>query len=172
MNLPRRPAAIRIPLALLLASFLSVPRVQAQQPLEGRLQAFLDSVQAAGSFPGMTVGLALSDGRTLTLATGVSDRTSERPMMPRDRMMTGSVGKMFFAALALQLVAEGRLELDAPVSRYLGGLDWYPRLPNAGTMTIRMPSRSDSSRRSLMPSICPARTSCAIFSIKPALLTW
>ncbi len=138
MNLPRRPAAIRIPLALLLASFLSVPRVQAQQPLEGRLQAFLDSVQAAGSFPGMTVGLALSDGRTLTLATGVSDRTSERPMMPRDRMMTGSVGKMFFAALALQLVAEGRLELDAPVSRYLGGLDWYPRLPNAGTMTIRM----------------------------------
>ena len=40
------------------------------------------------------------------------------------------------------------------------------------TMTMRMPSRSLSSRRSLMPSMVPARTRPAIFSISAALFTW
>ncbi len=40
------------------------------------------------------------------------------------------------------------------------------------SMTIRIPSRSDSSRRSAIPSIRLSRTSSAIFSISLALLTW
>ena len=39
------------------------------------------------------------------------------------------------------------------------------------SMTMRMPSRSDSSRRSEMPSMRFSRTSSAIFSISVALLT-
>ncbi len=38
--------------------------------------------------------------------------------------------------------------------------------------TIRIPSRSDSSRRSAMPSIFLSRTAWAIFSISVDLLTW
>ena len=38
--------------------------------------------------------------------------------------------------------------------------------------TIRMPSRSDSSRRSEMPAIFPARTISAIFSSSDVLFTW
>ena len=37
---------------------------------------------------------------------------------------------------------------------------------------MRMPSRSDSSRRSAMPSIVFSRTSSAIFSMSRALFTW
>jgi CubicO group peptidase (beta-lactamase class C family) len=40
-------------------------------------------------------------------------------MSPRARMLAGSVGKTFFAALALQLAGEGRLSLDEPVASYL-----------------------------------------------------
>ena len=40
------------------------------------------------------------------------------------------------------------------------------------SITMRMPSRSDSSRRSLMPVIRPWRTRSAIFSSRFALLTW
>ena len=40
------------------------------------------------------------------------------------------------------------------------------------SMTTRMPSRSDSSRMSAMPSMRFSRTSSAIFSISLALLTW
>ena len=39
------------------------------------------------------------------------------------------------------------------------------------SMTMRMPSRSDSSRRSATPSIRFSRTSSAILSISVALLT-
>jgi D-alanyl-D-alanine carboxypeptidase len=52
-------------------------------------------------------------------------------------MLQGSVGKTYFAALALRRVGEGTLDLEAPVSAYLGHLDWYARVPNAGRITVR-----------------------------------
>jgi len=44
---------------------------------------------------------------------------------------------MFFAVLALQLVDEGRLALDAPIARWLGDEPWFDSLPNARAVTIR-----------------------------------
>jgi len=79
----------------------------------------------------------LADGAVLALATGLSDTALHRTMRPTDRMLAGSVGKMFFAALALQLVGEGRLDLDAPIARWLGDSPWFDSLPNARSITIR-----------------------------------
>ena len=53
-------------------------------------------------------------------------------------MMAGSTGKTFFAAVALQLIEAGRLDLNAPISKYLGGKPWFSRLPNAKDITVRM----------------------------------
>ena len=58
-------------------------------------------------------------------------------MRPTDRMLQGSVGKTYVAAVALQLVAEGRLDLDAKIEHYLGGEPWFGRLPNAREITVR-----------------------------------
>ena len=52
-------------------------------------------------------------------------------------MLQGSVGKTYFAALAMQLMGEGRLDLTVPASRYLGHNEWYPRIPNATAVTVR-----------------------------------
>jgi D-alanyl-D-alanine carboxypeptidase len=52
-------------------------------------------------------------------------------------MLSGSVGKTYAAAVALQLVKEGKLDLDAKISKYLGGEKWFPRLPNAADITVR-----------------------------------
>ncbi|HVH11731.1 MAG TPA: serine hydrolase domain-containing protein, partial [Longimicrobium sp.] len=38
----------------------------------------------------------------------------------------------------MQLVQEGRMELDAPVARYLGDQPWFTRLPKAADVTVRM----------------------------------
>ncbi|WP_043377382.1 serine hydrolase domain-containing protein, partial [Streptomyces mutabilis] len=54
--------------------------------------------------------------------TGVRDRASGAAMDTRARFRVGSVSKTFTAVVALQLVNEGRLVLDAPVNRYLPGL--------------------------------------------------
>ena len=47
-----------------------------------------------------------------------------------------------------------------------------PTSPRFRSMTMRMPSRSDSSRMSEMPSIVFSRTRSAMRSISLALLTW
>ena len=109
-----------------------------RSPLRERLQAVLDSAHRAGSFPGATAGVVLADGRAIGLATGVSDTARHVAMTPDHLLLAGSVGKTYAAAVALQLVQEGRLDLDAPVARYLGDQSWFARLPNAADITVRM----------------------------------
>jgi D-alanyl-D-alanine carboxypeptidase len=105
--------------------------------LTARLQAAIDSVRAQGQFPGMTLGVALADGRTIALASGYSDTLRRIAMRPTDRLLQGSVGKTYVAAVALQLVREGRLRLDERIATYLGGERWFSRLPNGGDITVR-----------------------------------
>jgi D-alanyl-D-alanine carboxypeptidase len=59
--------------------------------------------------------------------------------MPADGLLhAGSVGKTLFAAYALQLVDQRRLQLDEHVSAYIGNQPWYYYLPNAEQITVRM----------------------------------
>lgn len=105
--------------------------------LEQRMRSALDSLRAAAGFPGATLAVALPDGRMVAVATGLSDTARRTPMSPDDLLLQGSVGKTYVAAVALQLVAEGRLDLDAPIARYLGQEPWFDRLPNARRITVR-----------------------------------
>ncbi|MER6916926.1 serine hydrolase domain-containing protein [Streptomyces sp. NPDC000594] len=53
---------------------------------------------------------------------GVRDLRSQKPALAHARFRAGSVTKVVTAALVLQLAAEGRVDLEAPVERYLPGL--------------------------------------------------
>ncbi|MFJ9817472.1 serine hydrolase domain-containing protein [Streptomyces sp. NPDC101151] len=57
-----------------------------------------------------------------TVTDGIADLRIGRRMNTTDRLRAGSVTKMFTATVVLQLAAERRLSLDAPVERYLPGL--------------------------------------------------
>ena len=52
-------------------------------------------------------------------------------------MLAGSTGKTFFAAVAVQMIEAGQLDLKAPISKYLGSRPWFSRLPNARDITVR-----------------------------------
>jgi D-alanyl-D-alanine carboxypeptidase len=114
------------------------------EALRARLQLKLDSLHAAGRFGGATAGVVLKDGTSFALAVGESDTIANVAMRPGDRMLAGSVGKTFFAALALQLVHEGRISLDDRLEKYLGDESWWRaadgrvRLPNGADITLRM----------------------------------
>ena len=54
--------------------------------------------------------------------SGVADIDSGRPVSAYHKVRIGSVTKVFVATVLLQLVAEGRVSLDAPVRRLLPGL--------------------------------------------------
>ena len=98
----------------------------------------LDSLRTLSGSPGITLGVALPDGRVLELASGMADTARRIPLQPDDLLLAGSVGKTFFAALALALIHEGKLSLDARISTWLGAEPWFARLPNGPAITVRM----------------------------------
>ncbi|WP_225642231.1 serine hydrolase domain-containing protein [Streptomyces werraensis] len=57
-----------------------------------------------------------------TGGAGVRDLRTGAPVLPQARFRAGSTTKVVTAAVVLQLVAEKRVALDAPVSRYLPDL--------------------------------------------------
>jgi D-alanyl-D-alanine carboxypeptidase len=102
------------------------------------VKAKLDELHANAEFPGATVGFVLPDGRSGSVSAGLADVENKIPLKPADRMLAGSIGKTYVAAVALQLVQEGKLNLDHKIERWFGGEPWFNRLANARDITVRM----------------------------------
>lgn len=86
------------------------------------VQGDLDELVRAGAVGALATLTA--DGGTSVLAAGVAELATGTPMPvgPAQHVRIGSVTKTFTAAVVLQLVAEGRVDLDLPVDTYLPGL--------------------------------------------------
>jgi D-alanyl-D-alanine carboxypeptidase len=126
----------RLLIALALAAAPQLASAQASL-LQSRLQARLDSLHAAGRFAGAQVGVALPDGSTIAVATGMADTARRERMTTSHLLLQGSVGKTYVSAVALQLVHEGKITLDEKVATYLGDEAWFAGLPNGQDITIR-----------------------------------
>jgi D-alanyl-D-alanine carboxypeptidase len=98
----------------------------------------LEALHARASFPGMTAGFVLPDGRSCATAVGLADPSKKTPMAAGDRMLAGSIGKTYVSAVTLRLVHDGKLDLDTKISRWLGNEAWFTRLPNGPDITLRM----------------------------------
>lgn len=69
--------------------------------------------------------------RNYTVTAGYTSISRAVPMRPGDTYPIGSTTKTFTAVLVMRLVAQGKIKLDAPVSRYLPGL-----LPYGDRITV------------------------------------
>jgi D-alanyl-D-alanine carboxypeptidase len=87
-------------------------------------QAALDADPERFGFPGATAAYVLSDGTIGVAATGMADLKAGIPMTVHSRILPASIGKIFVSSTALALDREGALELDAPVSDWLGDRHW------------------------------------------------
>ncbi len=73
--------------------------------------------------PSVSAQLRVAQGAERWYGTaGQADLRSGRAVRSDDRFRAGSVTKAFVATVVLQLWSQGRVELDAPVGRYLPGL--------------------------------------------------
>ncbi len=100
-------------------------------------QSALDAFQKQYGFPGATAAYVLRDGTVGSVATGLADIEHSKPMKAESRMLSASIGKTFVGATAIALSKEGVLDLDVPISRWLGYRRWFPRLPNHNKITLR-----------------------------------
>ncbi|MFD4908231.1 serine hydrolase domain-containing protein [Kitasatospora purpeofusca] len=87
----------------------------------GATRAAMDTAVRTEGLPGM-IATARSGRDSWTTAIGTADTTTGQPRSARERFRIGSVTKMFVATVLLQLQAEGRLDLDDTVDRWLPGV--------------------------------------------------
>jgi D-alanyl-D-alanine carboxypeptidase len=101
--------------------------------LAADLQRILDETVASGAIPGASVAVHIPGYQTWTGASGVAARGVVTPMTPTTRLRVASISKVFTAVVVLQLVEEGKLDLDAPLAT------WFPEIvPKADRITVRM----------------------------------
>jgi D-alanyl-D-alanine carboxypeptidase len=70
-------------------------------------------------------------GRAWRSSAGTSQLGTTKPVLEHSRFRVGSTTKAFTATVIMQLVDEGSIALDDPVSR------WLPRIPNSDHITVR-----------------------------------
>ncbi len=85
------------------------------------LQELMRRMHARNPVPGISAAISVPDhlSGVLTAVSGARSASTTDTLSPDDRFLAGSVGKMFFAALALKRSAEGRLSLDTPIRSLL-----------------------------------------------------
>ncbi|GIH95636.1 serine hydrolase domain-containing protein [Planobispora siamensis] len=125
-------------LKLITALVLASTPAQAAQPSDlpgvGTLvDEHVTSVMAEEKIPGVTVTVVADGREVVDKGYGWADVERRLPVDPeRTRFLIGSETKLFTAQAALQLVGEGRLDLDADVNTYLTTFkirDTYPGRP-------------------------------------------
>ena len=117
-------------LLLCIVPTIGVANASTHPPPRSELQAAENAIVAAGA-PGVSAEVRDEHG-TWTGVAGLGDvRRNSRPNV-HGEFRIGSVTKSFTATMVLQLVAEKRIRLDAPIKKYLPGL-----LPYKRTITVR-----------------------------------
>ncbi|WP_167971703.1 serine hydrolase domain-containing protein [Lentzea indica] len=85
------------------------------------IQQAMDQLTSGGGALGVQV--RVTDGRQrFTARSGKAELDSDRPVPLDGRFRVGSITKTFVSTVTLQLAGEGKVDLDAPVVRYLPGL--------------------------------------------------
>lgn len=105
-------------------------RIPERASAQTTLHRIVRRLVAAGA-PG-AVAFLRAPGRAAGVAAGYADLDTRMPMRASDGFRIGSVTKTFVATVVLELDAEGRLDIDEPVERWLPGL-----VPNGSAITIR-----------------------------------
>lgn len=118
---------------LLVSALVALPITSsAAQTLEQKLDEYLTAAQNVYHFSG--AALVAKDGKLLfAKGYGMADVEKKVPNTPQTKFLIGSITKQFTATLIMQLVAQKKLSLDDPITKYLTD---YPKA-TGDRVTIR-----------------------------------
>lgn len=141
MKILNHRRSLLLPACLAMAFGLSVEtgRVDAAQAGTERTKADLAAIDAYVSkrmldlgIPGVALGIVQGDRIVHLRGFGVADETG-RPVTVQTPFRIGSITKSFTALAVMQLAEAGKIELDAPVRRYL---PWFRVADEAASAKI------------------------------------
>ena len=119
-----RPLAALTACAVLVSlTFGSASAQQAgsSEPDLTAIDRFVESERQATRVPGVAIGIIQGDRIIHLAGFGQADPTG-RPVTPQTPMIGASITKSFTALAVMQLVEAGKVDLDAPIQRYLS---WF-----------------------------------------------
>ncbi|MEO6349439.1 MAG: serine hydrolase domain-containing protein [Candidatus Limnocylindrales bacterium] len=99
--------------------------------LAAQLQSIVDRGRTGRPMVGLGAVVTLADGSRWESGSGFTTSEATTQFSADTPTVIGSITKTFVAALILQLVEEGRLGLDDPLSR------WFPSYRFASQVTVR-----------------------------------
>ncbi|MDJ0401054.1 serine hydrolase domain-containing protein [Rhodococcus rhodochrous] len=102
----------------------------AQPAYVAELQSTVEQLMRDNAIPGAVVQISSPDRGDWTGTFGTSTIDADDPISADDHFRIGSNTKTMTVTAVLQLVEEGRLSLDDPISKYVEGV------PNGDTITI------------------------------------
>jgi CubicO group peptidase (beta-lactamase class C family) len=104
-------------IALLLCAFA----VTAEMPPDkvARIQEIVSREMARASIPGASVTVATGGEIRWSGSFGMADIENSVPMTPRTMLRLASISKSITAVAVMQLVERDKIDLDAPIQRYV-----------------------------------------------------
>jgi serine beta-lactamase-like protein LACTB len=71
------------------------------------------------TLPGLAIAVGVNDQIVMTAEFGYADVEAKAPITPVSQFRIGSVSKLLTAVATARLVQQGKLDLDAPIGRYM-----------------------------------------------------
>lgn len=100
------------------------------------LRREIPQIMAQAGIVGATVSLVDGDRVIMARGFGWADKAKARRVNAETLFHIGSLSKTFAALSVMQLVERGKVDLDAPMTRYVPELRLLPRFPG-NTITVR-----------------------------------
>ena len=109
-----------------------------QSAAMAHLRDYINQEMSAAKVQGLSIAIVDDQGVRWAQGFGWADREHSLPANEHTQYRVGSLSKLFTDAAALQLVAQDRINLDAPVRQYLP--EFSPKAPDgvAYPITLRM----------------------------------
>lgn len=117
-------ASVTVPAAPAVAAAAPLPEAERR----AAVLAFLQARMAKDQIPGLQIAVVQEGRIILNEALGMANLENGIKVTPDSRFSINSATKSFTGVAALQLVEAGKLDLDAPIGRYLADLPaaWRP----------------------------------------------
>jgi D-alanyl-D-alanine carboxypeptidase len=107
----------------------AAPRVAEPPAYAATFASYLDALEAHRRWSG-SVAITRNGVVEVQDSAGSLDGTGAAPIGPDTRLWIGSITKTFTAVVVMQLIEQGKLTLDSPLST------WFPTIPGADRVTI------------------------------------
>lgn len=130
---------IKMPVAFLIPFlFLACNPTQKASVEPKKVQACMNQLLLEQQIPGINFSVILENDEQFDFSAGWADTLAQIPMTPEHVMFSASIGKTYAVGLLMQLVDEGKVQLNKRFLDYFPDAGWLNALPNMDTITVEM----------------------------------